>query len=138
MHPDQEEPGHDLHGFVKRFQAADLTDNSDFSLLAHASTHLHGKLRQQTGFVKQLQLLYAELDKTHSYQELVEALAANRSLLREVFTLEAGGRARSAAAAHAPTVDWTRYGIDAGDYATRYAPAPLANECSSIGLDMGE
>ncbi|CUS23398.1 LAQU0S09e03862g1_1 [Lachancea quebecensis] len=100
---------------VRRFQEQELSENADYALLQHSRAHLHNKLMQKKFFLKQLRLLYAQLDKTHNYQELVDALVGHRALLREIFAMERG--ARRARRAHAPPmIAWHKYGVDVEQY----------------------
>ncbi|SCU92816.1 LAFA_0F13058g1_1 [Lachancea sp. 'fantastica'] len=126
--------------FVRQFQEEDLAENSDYALLKHTRAHLQNKLLRKKYLVKQLQLLYAQLDKTRNYQEFVDTLMGSRPLLREVFALEQHSKLSSQVTAEArqnqhqqqhsswgdvatPSIKWSKYGVDVEEYL-------LANDAS--------
>ncbi|SCU77700.1 LANO_0A01046g1_1 [Lachancea nothofagi CBS 11611] len=114
--------------FVRQFQAEDLDENSDYALLKHTQAHLQNQVLQKKYLTKQLQLLYAQLDKTRNYQEFVDTLMGSRQLLSEIFALEkhsvrqTGGRVRKRNGssrkdlAPIPSVPWHQYGVDVEQY----------------------
>ncbi|SCU92184.1 LADA_0F14928g1_1 [Lachancea dasiensis] len=77
--------------FVRQFQQQDLADSPDYALLNHTRTHLNSRVLQKKYLTKQLQLLYTQIDKTRNYQEFVDTLARNRSLLSDIFRVEKDG-----------------------------------------------
>lgn len=77
-----------VHDSVQEFQEQDVGEDVDYSVLAHQKIFLENKLLRKKYFNKQLQLLYSQLERTRNYQEFVDVLMNNRSLLREIFTLE--------------------------------------------------
>lgn len=98
--------------FARQFQQQDLSECSDYALLAHSKAHLHNKLLQKKYFIKQLQQLYTQLDKTRNYQEFEDALLGHCALLREIFALERGNHI----VRQSPTIDWHKYGLDVEAY----------------------
>lgn len=98
---------------VREFQGQELGQNHDYSTLSHHRGHLEARLLRQQYLGKRLQLLYAQIDKTRNYQEFVDVLMNSRSLLREIFTVEAQGRRATAAE---PEVDWSKFGVDLQAY----------------------
>ncbi|CEP61093.1 Ahc2p LALA0_S02e06568g [Lachancea lanzarotensis] len=124
--------------FVRQFQEDDLAENSDYALLKHTKAHLQNKLLRKKYLVKQLQVLYAQLDKTRNYQEFVDTLMGSRQLLREVFALEQHSETSSKVTSEVrhhhhhhssrsdvttPSINWNKYGIDVEEYL-------LANDAS--------
>ncbi|SCV04101.1 LAME_0H15764g1_1 [Lachancea meyersii CBS 8951] len=113
--------------FVRQFQEEDLAENPDYALLKHTKAHLQNRQLRKKYLVKQLQLLYAQLDKTRNYQEFVDTLMGSRQLLSEIFALEKhkerssvvtpvirnGARSSDLVA---PSVNWSHYGIDVEEY----------------------
>ena len=86
---------------VREFQRQELAQNDDYSTLAQHKGHLEARLLRHQYLSKRLQLLYAQIDKTR------------RSLLREIFTMEAQGRRANSAE---PEVDWSKFGVDLQAY----------------------
>ncbi|SCW00290.1 LAFE_0C00892g1_1 [Lachancea fermentati] len=120
----------ELEGFVRQFQEEELSANADYSVLEHTRSHLHNKLLQRKYFLKQLQLLYAQLDKTRNYQEFVDTLIGNRELLREIFVLDRQEKLVS------PTVEWSKYGVDVEAYLMEHGNRQLVNESGWVFKDM--
>lgn len=98
---------------VREFQRQELAQNDDYSTLAQHKGHLEARLLRHQYLSKRLQLLYAQIDKTRNYQEFVDVLMNSRSLLREIFTMEAQGRRTNSAE---PEVDWSKFGVDLQAY----------------------
>ena len=98
---------------VVKFQKRPLEDDTEFGTLQVEKQRLESLLVTKKYFVKRLQLLYQQLDKTRNYQEFVDVLMNSKPLLREVFTLE--GQARRVQCGDVE-VDWSRFSMDAGEY----------------------
>lgn len=98
---------------VLQFQATPLEDDTEFGTLQLEKQRLESLLVRKKYFVKRLQLLYQQLDKTRNYQEFVDVLMNSKPLLGEVFTLE--GQTRRTQCADVE-VDWSRFALDANEY----------------------
>ncbi|CCC70061.1 hypothetical protein NCAS_0D04800 [Naumovozyma castellii] len=103
------------HDSMTEFQAKPVEENIDYAALMHHKLHLERKLEQQRHFTQQLHLLYAELGKSHNYDEFINVLTENRPLLREIFTLE-GSKMRNRTLKQKVDVDWSKYGLDISEY----------------------
>lgn len=99
---------------VEEFQKRSLCEDVDYSMLSHQKDFLDNKLLQKKYFNKQLLLLYSQLERTRNYQEFVDVLMNNRSLLREIFTLE--GQSFTSSLVE-PELDLSfKFGIDVQEY----------------------
>lgn len=99
--------------WAQAFQKQELSQNEDYSTLAQHKSHLEARLLRQQYLGKRLQLLYAQIDKTRNYQEFVDVLMNSRSLLREIFTVEAQSKRASGTE---PEIDWSKFGVDLQEY----------------------
>lgn len=101
---------------VHDLQEHDLEENKDYRILKQQEKHLNNLLSRQDDMTSDLQLLYEKLDAVKNHQEFTDLLANNTSLLREIFTRENAQRNRSRLNQVAPTIDWSKYGLNIDDY----------------------
>lgn len=101
---------------VKDLQEKDIGENVDYQLLKQQETHLNNVLNRQENVTSKLRLLYEKLEGVRNHQEFTDMLANNKTLLREIFTLEGAQRNQSTLNHVAPNIDWSKYGVDIEDY----------------------
>ncbi|CAL9733361.1 hypothetical protein MOSE0_A04082 [Monosporozyma servazzii] len=105
---------------VHALQEQDLDENNDYRILKQQERHLNNILSRQDDMTSKLQLLYEKLDAVKNHQEFTDLLANNTSLLREVFTKENAQRNQSRLNQVAPTIDWSKYGLNIDNYISEH------------------
>lgn len=107
--------------FQQQFQQQALDESMDYRVLQQYRTHLNNTLTLKQHLLKQLTLLYSQLDECRNMQELMDVLMTQRQLLQSIFTLEKNTGASQAA----PTVKWSKYGLDVEQYLVEMGRADL-------------
>ncbi|CCE65771.1 hypothetical protein TPHA_0M01960 [Tetrapisispora phaffii CBS 4417] len=103
---------------IKYFQENDIENDNDYQLLMQQKHVMEQKLMERNYYHKNFQLLYSLVEKSRNYQEFVDILVNNKTLLKEIFTLE-GQLRRSHHLINSDNVeiDWLhKFGIDIMEY----------------------
>lgn len=106
---------------VKEFQSQDLEKSMDNRVLSQHQTHLNNTLTLKQHLLKQLTVLYGQLDECRNMQELMDVLMTQRQLLQSIFTLEKSSGVVSAS----PSISWAKYGLDIEQYLVSIGRADL-------------
>ncbi|CAG98100.1 Ahc2p [Kluyveromyces lactis] len=104
-----------------QFQSQGMEESMDYNVLQQYQTHLNNTLTLKQHLLKQLTLLYGQLDECRNMQELMDVLMTQRQLLQSIFTLEKN----TGVSQEAPTVKWSKYGLDVEQYLVETGRADL-------------
>lgn len=101
---------------LKRLQETPLAEHPDHQLLTHQREQLQQVRLRHIALRKQYIELYQTIQQTKNYQELVDTLHQQKTLLREIFTLEGALRRLDPQNRQGVELEWDKFGIDIAEY----------------------